>query len=134
MILTREIDYALRVLRCLREHEKKTVGEIAAQSLVPQQFAYKIIKKLSRAGWVQIIRGVEGGCMLSAELATISLYDLMVAMEDRCSVNACTQPDYICLWAQQHGGCGMHQRFLVIQSRLDEELRAHSLFSLLEED
>jgi len=35
MILTRETDYARRVLRCLQDGEKKTVGEIAAQSLVP---------------------------------------------------------------------------------------------------
>ena len=133
MILTREIDYALRVLRCLQDGEKKTVGEIAAQSLVPQQFAYKIIKKLSSAGWVGVVRGVDGGCLLSTGLDAVSLYDLMAVMDDCCSVNACTQPDYECLWAQRHGGCGMHQRFLVIQSRLDAELRAHSLLSLLED-
>jgi len=134
MLLTRETDYALRLLRCLLDGEKKPVGDIAKQGLVPQQFAYKIIKKLSRVGLVQITRGTEGGCRLSADLTGVSLYDLMVAMEDRCSVNACTQPGCSCLWAEQNGGCRMHRRFLLIQDRLDAELRAHSLMSLLGDD
>jgi len=132
MLLTRETDYALRVLRCLLDGGKMPVGEIAGQGLVPQQFAYKIIKKLSRAGLVEITRGVEGGCRLSADLSRATLYDLMAAMEDRCSVNVCTQPGYVCPWAQRNDGCGMHQQFMLIQSRLDEELRAHSILSLLE--
>ena len=131
MLLTRETDYALRVLRCLLDGERKPVGDIANQGLVPQQFAYKIIKKLSRAGLVQITRGAEGGCRLSSDLTRTSLYDLMAAMEDLCSVNACTQPGYSCPWAEQNDGCKMHQRFLLIQGKLDDELRAHSLMSLL---
>ena len=131
MLLTRETDYALRVLRCLLDGERRPVGDIAKQGLVPQQFAYKIIKKLSHAGLVQITRGAEGGCRLSADLTRTSLYDLMAAMEDCCRVNACTQPGYSCPWAEQNDGCGMHQRFLLIQSRLDDELRAHSVMSLL---
>lgn len=133
MLLTRETDYALRILRCLLDGARKSVGEIAKQGLVPQQFAYKITKKLSRAGLVQIVRGAEGGCQLSADLTGISLYDLMAAVEDTCSVNACTQPGYSCSWAEQNGGCRMHQRFLLIQGRIDEELRGHSVMSLLTE-
>ena len=133
MLLTRETDYALRMLRCLLDGEKKPVGDIASQGMVPQQFAYKIIKKLSRAGLVEVTRGTEGGCRLSADLTRTSLYDLMAAMEDQCSVNACLQPGYSCPWAERNAGCGMHQRFLLIQSRIDGELRAHSLVDLLTE-
>jgi len=132
MLLTRETDYALRILRCLMDGTRQPVGEIAKQGLVPQQFAYKIIKKLSRAGLVEITRGAEGGCRLCVDLVEVSLYDLMTAMEECCSVNACTQSGYSCVWAQRNGGCRMHQRFLLIQNRLDEELRAHSLMSMLE--
>lgn len=61
MLLTRESDYALRVLRSLRDGERRSVGDISLQQLIPQQFAYKIIKKRSRAGPVEITRGVDGG-------------------------------------------------------------------------
>ena len=46
MLITRETDYALRVLRALSDGEQHTAGEISSTQLVPKQFAYKIIKKL----------------------------------------------------------------------------------------
>ena len=42
MLLTRETDYALRVLRSLLDGEQRAVGEISQQQMIPQQFAYKI--------------------------------------------------------------------------------------------
>ena len=47
VLITRETDYALRILQSLLNGEKKSVGEISEQELIPQQFAYKIMKKLS---------------------------------------------------------------------------------------
>ena len=66
MLITRETDYALRILQSLLNGEKKSVGEISEQELIPQQFAYKIIKKLSQAGFVQILRGADGGASSDA--------------------------------------------------------------------
>ncbi len=131
LLLTRETDYALRVLRDLLDGEKRSVGELSERAMVPQQFAYKIIKKLARAGLVQITRGVEGGCRLSADLTKVSLYDLMAAMEERCDINACFASGFRCPWAERNGGCGIHCRLALIQDRLNDELRAHSLMSLL---
>ena len=48
MVITRETDYALRILRALLDGELHTVGEIAQAELLPQAFAYKILKKLER--------------------------------------------------------------------------------------
>ena len=45
MVITRETDYALRILRSLLDGELHTVGSIAQEELLPQPFAYKIIKK-----------------------------------------------------------------------------------------
>ena len=54
-----------------------TVGELAQGELLPQPFAYKIIKKLCKAGLVQITRGAAGGCRLSADLSQATLYGLL---------------------------------------------------------
>ena len=51
VLITRETDYALRVLRALSEGEQLTAGDISEQQMVPKPFAYKIIKKLSKAGF-----------------------------------------------------------------------------------
>ena len=131
MLLSRETDYALRILQNLLEGERKSVGEISKEELIPQQFAYKIIKKLSNAGLLDITRGVEGGCKLIADLATVSLYDLMSVTDGVCEVNNCSAPGYQCERRNRKGGCLTHSRLMAIQQRLDEELRSYSLKSLL---
>ena len=86
MIITRETDYALRILRALMDGQLHTVGELARGELLPQPFAYKIIKKLCKAGLVQITRGAAGGCRLSADLSQVTLYDLLLALGEPLSL------------------------------------------------
>ena len=131
VLITRETDYALRVLRALSDGQQRTAGEIAAGQLVPRQFAYKIIKKLSRGGLVTITRGADGGCRLAADLRQVSLYDLMTAMEEDACIVACMDPGYPCPWREAHGGCAIHCGLAQVQARLDEALRTHDLHSLI---
>ena len=130
MLLPRETDYALRILRSLLDGERKAVGDSSREELIPQQFAHSIIKKLSRAGLVRIARGVDGGCELTADLEQVSLYDLMAVMEDHCDVNACMDPAYHCP-RREMGGCKVHGKLLELQKKLDDELRALNLMTLL---
>ena len=62
MLITRETDYALRILRALAPGSCLTVGEIAEKESLPHKFTYKIMKKMEKAGIIRIIRGVNGGC------------------------------------------------------------------------
>ena len=63
-MITRETDYALRLLRTLQDGKRHTASEAAEREMVPSSFAYQILKKLARAGFVEIIRGTDGGCRL----------------------------------------------------------------------
>jgi len=103
-VITRETDYALRLLRTLRDGERRTAAEAAERELVPQSFAHKILKKLARAGFVEVARGAEGGCRLSAELNRVTLYDLMTAMGEDSRLSSCMDPTYSCPWRASHGG------------------------------
>lgn len=123
MIITKETDYAMRLLRALRDGEKHTVSELSQNEFVPQQFAYKILKKLSKSGMVQITRGVDGGCQLTANLSKTSLYDVMEAVDESGNLCACMEPDYRCTWRAAHGSCSINCRLAEIQQRLNEELR-----------
>lgn len=134
MLITRETDYALRVLRALVDEDRLTAGDIASGHQVPPQFVYKIIKKLERAGMVKISRGAEGGCQLTADLTRTTLYDLMVAMGENRSVIACMEPEHHCAWRQSHGDCRVHSQLAKVQKHLDDEFRAHTLKSLIVDD
>lgn len=130
-MITRETDYALRLLRTLRDGERRTAAEAAERELVPQSFAHKILKKLARAGFVEVARGAEGGCRLSAELNRVTLYDLMTAMGEDSRLSSCMDPTYSCPWRASHGGCTVHCHLTGIQEKLNAELKAHTLEDIL---
>ncbi|QNK41081.1 RrF2 family transcriptional regulator [Caproicibacter fermentans] len=135
MLITRETDYALRILRALSGGEHVTTADICKKELLPQQFVYKILKKMERAGLVLITRGKDGGCRLIKDLQTVSLFDLMEIMETDKSISACTQPGYPCAWRQKYGKpCMVHQHLQQIQRKLDDELKAFRLSKILSED
>ena len=54
MMITRESDYAIRIIRALKDGELLPLEQICQRELVPKQFAYKILKKLERSGLVSI--------------------------------------------------------------------------------
>lgn len=133
LLITRETDYALRILRGLSGGELMTAGALSQREQVPQQFGYKILKKLDRAGLVKITRGAEGGCCLTADLEKTTLYDLLEAMEEDRFVISCMETGYQCTWRAARNGavCGAHCRLAQVQQKLDEELKSHSLAEIL---
>lgn len=49
MLITRECDYAVRVIRALSGAERLSVGEICEREEITAPFAYKILKKTSES-------------------------------------------------------------------------------------
>lgn len=133
MLITKETDYALRILRTLANGEQRTTTELAEGEQIPKQFAYKILKKLEKAGFVRILRGAEGGCFLTADLGQSTLYQLMQAMEEDSTISTCMNPNYTCSWRSAHEGktCRTHLQLMTIQKKLDRELNSHTLHEIL---
>jgi len=96
MMITRESDYAIRILRALKNGEQLTIEQICQKELVPRQFAYKILKKLDRAGMVSIRRGAGGGCSLGRSLETLTLLDVIQAIDREFFLNPCIGKGYRC--------------------------------------
>lgn len=135
LLITRETDYALRILRALAGGEQLTSGDICRMELLPQQFVYKILKKLERAGVVRITRGAEGGCRLSADLKELSLYDLTEIIETKKVISACMEPGFKCAWRQKYSSkCTVHNNLSKIQRVLDEQLKGYSIHRMLFEE
>ena len=118
MLITRETDYALRMLRVLLDEEKHSAAEMAETELIPMQFAYQILRKLSAGE-------------LSCDLRGVSLYDLMAVMGEHDVLCACMEPGYDCRWQSEHGKCDIHCQLTELQRKQDEAFRAVSLHRLL---
>lgn len=129
MFITKETDYALRILRALADGERHTAVSLAEEEQIPLQFAYKILKKLEKGGVLRILRGADGGCLLTTGLDQITLYRLMQIMGEDAFVSSCMRPGYQCQWCQAHNEtvCRAHLHLREIQQTLNRELDTHSL-------
>lgn len=132
MLITRETDYALRILRTLSAGGYFTTGELAGREILPQKFAYKILKKLERAGLINIVRGTRGGCSLVCDLHKVTLYELLEAMDMHSRLSACMENGYQCEWRESgERDCTIHCQLSKVQDVLDSQLRSHSLYWVL---
>ena len=97
MLLTKECDYAVRIVRALSDYEKRQVKSLCDMEHIPLQFAYKILKKLERGGIVASYRGTNGGYKLTKELNQITLYDIFTSMDDNALyISECLRPERTC--------------------------------------
>ncbi|MDR0854450.1 MAG: Rrf2 family transcriptional regulator [Clostridiales Family XIII bacterium] len=132
MIITRETDYALRILRALKDGTKKSLPTICEREHVPKQFGYKILKKLSTANLVEIRRGKDGGYILTADLGKLSIYDIVELMESGTPVTACVNDEYTCTYRKEHNGhCHFHNAMRELQDSIDEKLKSITLLDMV---
>ena len=122
MLITREIDYALRILRHL-QHGMASAAEIEKTQQVSADFSRKILKK---AGIVEAVRGSRGGYILSVPCDNLTLWDVKVALEPESMVNRCTCDDYVCE-NRDKSSCGVHRECCRIEALLKKEMKSSSL-------
>ena len=131
MLLTKECDYGVRIIRALSTGEKKTVEDICRAEHLPEQYAYKIIKKLNRAGLVESLRGRDGGYQLSKPLNTFTLYDVAVAIDEKLFIFECLREDKKCVVRESAGFCAVHMEFDRLQSLLMNAMQMKTMEEVL---
>ena len=132
MFLTKECDYGIRVIRALSDGYKKTVETIAEEEQVPKKFAYKIIKKLEKGGLVRSIRGRSGGYILDVELDSLTLYDIVIALDANRYLNECLSDDNECPFRDHPTRpCSVHVELKLTQDMLMEALKAKTMDKIL---
>lgn len=132
MFITRECDYAVRVLRALADGTRQSVDEICAKEAITAPFAYKILKKLQQAKMVKGFRGVHGGYILNKSLNDLTLYDVYYAIDPDMFIIECLNPKKPCVRdGQDDVACRVHQELLEIQTDLWNNLKRKKLSELL---
>lgn len=131
MIITRETEYAVRILRSLVNLNIKNIREISDEQAIPRQFAYKISKKMERAGFIDIVRGAQGGCRLAKDLRDISLMDLIRVVDKENMTSHCLDDSSTCVYKQQFDECSIQESFDQIQRDLMDYFSSISLYSFI---
>lgn len=134
MLITRECDYAVRVIRALSGEERLSVNDICEREEITAPFAYKILKKLQKAKIVRGYRGVHGGYSLKKSVSEITLLDVYLAIDPGMYIIECMNPKKKCCRDEKlDGGCEVHQELLRIQECLQDMLSERSLQEILGE-
>jgi Rrf2 family protein len=130
MLVTRKIDYGLRLLLTLgcRPEQRLTSAKLAKLIEVPRQFTLKIAQIMTKAGLIKAQRGVGGGLELARTASAISLYDIMLAADTPRALNACLLDPKACTRSIH---CAAHQELRRIQAILDQELKTVTLADLI---
>ena len=131
IFLTKECDYGIRMIRSLAKGEKKTVQGIVETEKIPLQYAYKILKKLEKGGFVSSIRGRDGGYVLKKALSSYSLYDVATSIENNLFVFECLHKKDACIFREAEQPCRIHCEFERIQKVLIDELTSKSMAEVL---
>lgn len=128
MLLTRENDYAIRMMRSMKDGEKHTIKDICREEEIPEAFAYKILRKLQGAGLVTVERGAAGGCRIGKSLEELDLYDVVTAVDEEPLIMTCLREK--CSRNSAGSACKVHGELVKIQQVLVEELKARKLVDL----
>lgn len=131
MFLTKECDYGIRMIRSLADGEKKTVRTICDLEYIPHQYAYKILKKLERAGFVQSRQGPDGGYRLVRQLNSFTLFDIIVAIDKDLFLFECVQTGHTCPRNDPKAPCAVHQELERIQSIMLQEMQSKTMDTVL---
>lgn len=90
-LLSRKADYALLILSFLHTQGTGNAREIAAKFGLSRAFVANILKELGHKGFVTSTRGVKGGYVLQRASATITLAELLEALEDGFRLTLCNE-------------------------------------------
>jgi len=130
MLITREMDYAVRVVRALKGGAKVSASEVAKKEHLPQAITYKVLNSLLKSKLIGSMRGVNGGYYLKCDLSNTTLYDICVALGEDMSITECVREGYDCI-NNRCGECILNKEFNRIQSSLNRELQTTTLDKLL---
>jgi len=131
MLLTKECDYGVRAIRSLADGQKQTVAAICEHELIPTQYAYKILKKLEYAGLLQSVRGRDGGYQLAKPLDSITLLEIVGAIDENLFINECLSDEKHCPINNPDNPCAVHIELNRMQAILVSELQSKSMDEIL---
>ncbi|MGI6071132.1 MAG: RrF2 family transcriptional regulator [Blautia sp.] len=133
MFITRECDYAVRVIRALAGEKRLSATDICEKEEITAPFAYKILKKLQKAKIITGFRGVHGGYALKKDVQQITLLDVYQAIEPDIFIIECLNPKKPCVHsAKLEHGCKVHTELERIQGELYKMLSEKTMGDILE--
>lgn len=132
-LLSRKADYALLILSYLNEHKTGgTARAVADQFGLSRPFVANILKQLCQQKLVVSHRGVKGGYALARDAASVSLAELLEAVEEDFRLTVCNGIEAEPHECEHSGTCTVKGPLAEVHARLVGVLRGVTLAELFD--
>ncbi len=131
--LTRDCEYALRAVLYLASQPEgriSLVREIAEARDMPRTYLSKIMQHLARAGLIKSRRGARGGLVLGRSAGSITLKDVIEAIEGPIRLNVCLTGKGVCPRDEE---CPAHPVWAEAQKGLIDVLKGKTMAELVKD-
>ncbi len=131
--ITRRADYAVRIMLTLGAAPDGALvpaSALAAATMVPQSFLYRITAQLVQAGLVRSSPGPAGGLALARPATEISVLHILEAADGPLCLNVCLVRPHECPRDRQ---CPAHGLWGRLQTEVAHQLGQATLAGLLAE-
>jgi len=126
--LSKKADYALMAMKHLARKPDTAAStsarEIAEQYDIPIELMAKVLQRLARSGLLTSHQGTRGGYTLSKPTPSISVADIIQAIDGPLTVTACSTEDEQC---EQFMKCNVRDPLWKIKDRILSALAECSL-------
>lgn len=116
--LSKKTDYGLLALQYLATEASPagaSARTIAARYEIPVELLAKILQQLARMGFVAAQKGAHGGYQLARPAATITLAEVVEAIDGPLAITACGRKDDQC---DQFAGCTVRDPLSRVKERI----------------
>jgi Rrf2 family protein len=108
MVITREADYAVRLVLALAGHDQDEAvssRSLSEEAGVPYEIARGILARLADAGLLDSHRGRQGGYHLGRDSGRITIGEVLAVAGEHLELNICVADPANCA---SSGQCAMH--------------------------
>ncbi len=127
----KETEYALRALVYIQlqnnVERRPGIAEIASEIETPQSFTAKILQRLVKQGFVQSLKGINGGFFFDSERADLPLKDVIVSIEGDALFNGCGFGLKNC---DENNPCPLHYDYAPIRNGINQLVTGQTIQSL----
>ncbi len=132
--LSKKTDYGLLALQYLANEAPAGVASaraIAVRYDIPAELLAKVLQHLARLGFVAAQKGAHGGYHLLRPAETISLADIVEAIDGPLAITACGRSEEPC---DQFGSCTVRDPLGRVRNRILRVLQTTTLAEMGESD
>ena len=118
---SKKVEYAIIALlhvAAIQDQHLTTARELSRRYNIPLELMGKVLQSLTRAGLILSVQGIKGGYKLNKALASITVNEVLIAVEGRLKLVGCLsqRPPNHC---EQQIHCTIKNPMEIIQSRME---------------